>query len=250
MNDGFEYLHRLGAQKVFENTHIAKKYVQYILDKDYSKLSKVQLLGFLSILQREYSIDLSAVKEEYLAQNNTDEIYTLEETPVFISPAKNQTKARLIKILASIVLFVIIFFMFSNLVFEEKKIPIEINNTEIDIAKVNIEKNSTNKKNSTTLDQDEQNVYKLNIIPKAKVWIGIVDLDTYKQKQIVTSKKLELDPKKSYLLVFGHSYVDIEYSDEIKKFKNHTKLRLLYEDSTIKVLSKAEFKSLNRGRNW
>ena len=73
MSEGFEKLKKIGAQKIYEKTHIARANVEYILSKSFDKLPKVQFRGFISILERDYGLDLQDVLHEFEQHTAKDE---------------------------------------------------------------------------------------------------------------------------------------------------------------------------------
>ena len=62
MNKDLKKLKIIGAQKIHEDTHIPLSYVQSVIHASFEGLTKIQFLGFISILEREYDIDLSTLK--------------------------------------------------------------------------------------------------------------------------------------------------------------------------------------------
>lgn len=52
VNEGFEKLGTIGAQKINEKTHISKYHVQALLHNNFDDMTKIQFLGFVSILER------------------------------------------------------------------------------------------------------------------------------------------------------------------------------------------------------
>ncbi len=64
MGEGLERLKDIGAQKIYEATHISRKNVETIFTKRYEGMSKVQLFGFLTILEREYKVNLDEIRED------------------------------------------------------------------------------------------------------------------------------------------------------------------------------------------
>lgn len=63
--DDIKVLDELGLQEISRKTHIEVKFLQYMLDKDYDKLFRVNTLGYVKILKREYGLDLSEWVQEY-----------------------------------------------------------------------------------------------------------------------------------------------------------------------------------------
>jgi len=75
-----EILEENSAKAISKKTNISESNIETLLAGDFDKLKKVKTLGFISILEREYKADLSALKEEALAhydQYNADESITI-----------------------------------------------------------------------------------------------------------------------------------------------------------------------------
>lgn len=137
--DGFEKLQELGSKKIASATHIPMGHVESILGKEFSQFSKPQFFGFLSILEREYKVDLSGLKQEFLFARAQEE---MQHDVSFDHP---ETGSRLLenrKILygalaAAAVLVAIL--LLSLIDFSSpKEQKAEINNTAIDQAKRNL----------------------------------------------------------------------------------------------------------------
>ena len=91
MSEALERLQKLGAQKIYEDTHIPIKHVQAILHESFEGFSKVQFLGFISILEKEYSLELQELHEkgaEYFVEKNI----STEGDSLFISQQKRVKK--------------------------------------------------------------------------------------------------------------------------------------------------------------
>ena len=82
------------------------------------------------------------------------------------------------------------------------------------------------------------------------MWLGYVDLATYKKGQKIFSDEFSLDPSKDWILAFGHGRINIEINGIIKKFENPKNIRFSYIDGELKEISLEEFKGLNKGRRW
>ena len=66
MSEDFEKLKKIGVQRIHEATHISRIHAQAILNCSFEDMTKIQLNGFISILQREYSLDLSDLRDKSL----------------------------------------------------------------------------------------------------------------------------------------------------------------------------------------
>lgn len=259
MIDDFDKLRALGAQKIHEATHISRLHVQNVLHGDFDGLTKIQLLGFISIFEREYHIDLDDMKQraiEHFDDPNQSTDISAHETKVFQS-SKKERKFSLLYI--SIAIGIFLAFMFADTGSNEQESTeiIVIDNSAIQSAKSNIfiiheDINETH----IVEEQEEEKIDKIDeivsfkIYPKIKVWVGYVDLSTHKKHQATFKKELVLDPMKDWLLAFGHGHLDIEINGVIKKYVVKTNIRFSYIDGELKEVNLAEFKRLNKGARW
>ena len=71
-----ENLKEIGIKEISRKTHIEPTFLQYIFDKNFEKLSRLNIRGYAKILQREYGVDLSELLAEYdvfMQENTPDE---------------------------------------------------------------------------------------------------------------------------------------------------------------------------------
>ena len=66
----FEDLQALGIEKIHEQTHISRDKLELVMGKAYEKIGRVQFMGYISILEREFGVELNNIKEEYKAFYN------------------------------------------------------------------------------------------------------------------------------------------------------------------------------------
>jgi len=263
---GLDKLQEIGAHKIYEKTHIAKKFVEDILNRKFSSMNKVQFTGFISIIEREYSVDLHELTEAYALEMNTNA--EKSDEPFVVSQQEEghiQTKSKGLYIISGLIVMGLAVFMLKPseeapaplpVVVEVHPVKNELNNTTIEEAKLNL--NSLD--NETAQVEEPQMVEevriepvhtsKFEVIPRSKLWIGIVDLDTFKRTQKLTSSPFELDKDKEWLLVMGHGFVNFEVNGEEKSFKDEKKVWFGYENGVLSKLSRSEFKEKNRGKAW
>ena len=265
-SDGVQKLQEVGAQKIYEDTHIPVDQIQAILHESFEGLEKVQFIGFVSILEREYGVDLSELKQKgivfYNEKKSTD---TITEDGIFIAPKKQKNFTLFYILLALVALIVALYYTveyadknMKNSQFEENITAGSVNKELQKIAAdVNISKKDENKtlQDVNTTQKSAVKVEKavqksLKIIARSKVWMGYIDVETNKKYQKTFTGEFDLDPNKEWLLIFGHGYIDVIVDAEKKEFNLKTTLRLLYKNGTITQLSVDEFKRLNRGHSW
>lgn len=271
MSEELQKLQNLGAQKIYEETHIPLKYVQSILHGSFEGFSKVQFIGFVSILEREYNEDLSVLKSEGISHFVEQE--SAEDTNgIFITPQKKKFNKRLYLILIVVIFIIASLFSFNNISNDSTEEEVVDNQHIEDVQKKIEEMNSSVKSLSDeNVTVDDTNGSDLNesmqkallvepieevvkksftIKSKGNVWYGYIDVKTNKHYQGTFKGEKSLDASKELLLLFGHGYIDMYVNGEIQKFKSRDNIRFLYKNNTLKTISLKEFKKLNRGRKW
>lgn len=76
MDKDIKILEKIGLQEVCRKTHIEVKQLEYMINNQFDKLNKINTLGFVKILSREYKLDLSDWLEgfyDYWADHKAEE---------------------------------------------------------------------------------------------------------------------------------------------------------------------------------
>jgi hypothetical protein len=268
MSEALDRLKNIGAQKIYEETHIPIEHVQAILHESFDGFSKVQFLGFISILEREYNEDLSDLRTRGLG-NFEVELEDEEQESLFVLPQKKKNYT-LIYVALAIFLFLLVGYFsigpasqpqetpaIDNSVIEDAKETLELiennesNRSDINKSAVDVNHSIMETNSTETKTAQEQKVEKsLKFVTKTKIWLGYIDLETNKHHNKIFTGEFSIDPENDWLLVFGHGYVDIVVNDELMEFHSRNKVRFLYKDGEMKAISLKEFKRLNRGLSW
>ena len=274
-SESIERLREIGTQKIYEQTHIPLEYVQELLYGGYEGLSKVQYLGFVSILERDYDLDLEELKVEaikHFDQNITEK----RHKDIFVHPAKKRDLKPFYIFIALIIFLAVAYFsMQQSMFFEQNQSKIDTkiildNNISKTIKEQTLEVNTTTTNDTNDTNKTDENLtintelqnennesnttatipQKFTITARSKVWLGYIDVDTNIKKQKTFKGDFNLDPTKEWLLLFGHGHITISTKDETVKFNLANNLRILYKDGNFKRISVEEFKKLNKGRKW
>jgi hypothetical protein len=287
--DDFEKLQELGSKKIASATHIPVAHVESILNKEFSLFAKAQFFGFLSILEREYKVDLSPLKQEYLFERAQEEMAQESSFEIPETDTKLFDKKKILYGASAVAAALVLILLFTFVDFsapEEAKI--EINNTAIDQAKKNlnlepvhaanvdesikenevesaefgqdvIESNATAIKEEQLQDESAREPLSaieptiplyFRIVPHGKLWLGIIDAETHKRKVKTITEPLDLDGKKEWLIITGYGYLDMECGDTTKKYRENDKLLFLYEGGVCRKIDEDEFKARNKGKLW
>lgn len=92
MDKDIKVLEKIGLHEVCKKTHIEVKQLEHMINADYGKLNKINTLGFVKILSREYKIDFSQWLEgfeAYWKEHKSDE--DIHKEKIFVR-AKNDKK--------------------------------------------------------------------------------------------------------------------------------------------------------------
>lgn len=268
MSENIEKLKDIGVQKIHEATHIARKHVQALLNENFEDMNSIQFLGFISILEREFNLNLNNLKSNGISyfSKQIPEIIEERKVNVFATPKKKRTYT-LLYIIIGVLVFVVFSFLNIQSMKDESSNVIIVDNSAIQSAKNNISADaneSADDTNSSLINEEQETIEpkesiepqeqntnnSFKIISKNKVWLGYIDLDTHKKNQTTFSGEFSLDPSKNWLLAFGHGHISIEINEAVKKFSNPKNVRFSYINTELKEINFTEFKSLNRGSEW
>jgi len=288
MGKELQRLKSLGAQKIHEDTHIALQHVQSVIHESFEGLTKIQFLGFVSILEREYQLDLSTLRTKGM---NYFEEENISNPKVFVVPEKKTNFTALYIVIVLIIFSVAIYKSLdynkanskpidNSLIKDAQKkiltikkekliveVPSDINTTEE--LNTSVEENSTLEANSsvktlqtpkieevtpkkeiTVIKPLPLKILPLIIKPRSKVWIGYINLTDKKKHQAIVKHNLTLDSSKVWLIATGHGNINIVLNGKTKKYSNPKSVRYLYKNGKLKKLTVKEFKKLNNGRLW
>lgn len=252
LSENYAELEKIGAQKIHEQTHIPKIQCEDLVSGYFESMNKIQFTGFVSILEREYSLDLSALKAEGLKSfKGKTEFVDIADSKVFITPKKSKSYT-LYYIIAAILIFLFVFFGLSS---EDEKTEPKIDNKKIEQVASKIAPKPVLEENievEEVVEEEKKELTPIKIIPNVKLWVGYINLNTGRklQKIVPQYEALELDPEGHWLLSLGHGDVSFEFAGELKEFKEAKNIRLLYKDGELKKISYREFLALNKGKEW
>ena len=182
MSSGIEKLKEIGVQKVYEQTHVSKEHIQAIIHDNFEGLNKVQIIGFISILEREYKIDLSETKDSansYFNQLSNENKNENKEIFVAVREKKTNNTALYIIIILFILVVALYFSLKGSIIIDEK-----IDNTLIEDAKEKILKDENNSK-VIVLPQEINSTKKSVTKVKDEKQTNIIVKEQPKEKQVV-----------------------------------------------------------------
>lgn len=150
---------------------------------------------------------------------------------------------------------------------QEQNINQNLNEVEFNIVESNADQSSASKPNTTessttqsnSIESKESNsqelvlnISEITFIPKEPLWIGVIDLQTYKKKQLSTSSRYNIKLDNNKLIRTGHSHFSLTSPNGFSKnyIGGDNKYFLYTNEDGFKEIDKAKFLSLNKGEEW
>ncbi|MCK9374173.1 MAG: hypothetical protein M0P91_13405 [Sulfuricurvum sp.] len=281
----FEELQSLGVESVHEQTHISRDKIELILTKSYGEINKIQFMGFISILEREYGLDLSEIKQEFNSYQQTNGIQQSKQS-IILQPAANTQQKWVVAGLSLIVVLLALGYSLQTKMsnFPQEEV-LQLSSSAIEVLdelkevnttqdlNVTQELNTTGETNATQAidltktkrvsDQNVTNVTQeekpqidrmvkegLEIRPVYKVWFGLIDLDSGEKSQRITKDPITVDPSKNWLIVLGHGRIEIASPSGSETLRESGTVWFSVENGILKRISQEAFKERNGGKNW
>lgn len=259
----FEDLQELGSGKIHERTHISRHKLELLLTKSFGELNRLQVMGFISILEREYLIDLTSLREEYDAFVQVHPEVALPKASVILQAASNTRKKWIIGSgIAIIVLIGMGIFMQGKLANFPEDEMIQLSTAEVEIPEENLtvaaeanrsEMNTTIVEQNTTSKPTHMMSTETNSVmikPIFNVWVGMIDMNTSAKSEKVTKDPIVLEGDKDLLLVFGHGRLEVNTPQGSKTMREKNMVYFAYENGILSPINAAEFKVKNNGNSW
>lgn len=78
----------------------------------------------------------------------------------------------------------------------------------------------------------------------------MIDMATGQRIQNITADPIVIDTTKNWLIFMGHGRLEIESSSGKTELKDKETVRFVYENGSLKPITKDEFIERNGGKNW
>ncbi len=116
--DNIEVLKDIGLKEISDRTHIEVKHISYIVNSEFDKLNRVNTLGFIKIISREFDLDLSQWLEE--AEKYWDEHSVDDDSPQIFIAQKPSVWPKIIY--TFLTLLVLVAILYGAYLFLDKKL--------------------------------------------------------------------------------------------------------------------------------
>ncbi|EDP5175870.1 TPA: hypothetical protein R0995_000731 [Campylobacter jejuni] len=131
----------------------------------------------------------------------------------------------------------------------DKNISIENNISENNTTLLDEEKNTQIQEDTNTLKTDS--LKEAHFKTSTKIWIGLIDLKSFKKTSFVKEKDFNISLDKDQLILTGAAALTMfDQENKEQKFPVGISKRFLIKDGKITSISAAEFVKLNKGKEW
>ncbi|RDU72084.1 hypothetical protein [Helicobacter brantae] len=265
--NALEKLKSIGAEKIREATRLDIGKIEDILEKRFEKIAPIRAKGFIKMLEKEFSLDLSIWLMEYNEFHNQRGEKKTE--------IKGEQKGGNALFWAACVGLVLcggglLYWIYSQapstshsssmptqqpqeLVVQEEVIEVLPSQEVLEEAPKVLEaptKELSEYGESVfpNIAYNEENI--LFITSDTPLWVGIVNLDT-KKRVSKTKKEFEIPLDKQLLLSIARGGFSASLDDEEKVFSGYKPIYLIHtKEGGLKQISKEEFILLNGGVEW
>ncbi len=256
-----DYLIKQGYKKLSAKTFISDVDLEQFLNKDFSNINKTRALGFIQILEREYNVDLSELRSDYLTYESShrpEEPETLfTETPI---ANDKEWQKYLPFIAAALVIFGLAFYLFRPSI-ESVQTPepqikqLEENKSVINEAQKNIEKLETNKTIVTVIEKNLTQENNISTLSKTStnddLDLDKIVLQMMKERNISSQdSNLTLDINKSIKTVKEPIVNEVQKKPAPVVIKDVATGSTVKEESKKKMLTKRELYIKPKQKAW
>lgn len=284
-----ETLKQIGVPDLSMRTHISPDNMHRLLEGDFDAFSAIQFNGFVTIIEREFDVDLTEWRQQFAASGPAPQepLAAFDEDP-FANAAKSKRRQRLTvaALVASLLVVIVVTYLVLGTGGKTEKF--EVNNTAIDQARATMAAMNTTEAPSTRDEADaiqEAHQAEAGVLLAAEpnatvteangtdaavavpveysafedvilrptstsIWVGVIDAKTHKRSVYTTEEPVRLDGTKAWLIVTGHGYFSLDCGGKEQKFEQSERVLLSYEGGVCRTLDETEFRARNKGRVW
>ncbi|MEJ2489233.1 MAG: hypothetical protein P8Y50_05470 [Sulfurovaceae bacterium] len=267
------------TESISKKTNISVDNLKRLFERDFSAFKKVQALGFISILERDYGLDLSALKQECKDYFIDDE----EDVTISVYQAKPKPKGRwLFFVLLLFLLGAVASLMIYDYTVQSKKnggqmfltqemvlgeVNASENIPEDMVANGTISKDEFKEVKDESLafgdngsveasDADQENnssatvSSKIILTPKYKLWFGIYDMTSGKSSHQIIKAPFEFALDRNLLIATSRAAFSIGAGDTTTGYKDFKEHYFMIKDGKFSEIKKEEFRALNGPKKW
>lgn len=265
MSETLKKLQEIGIDEIHAKTHISIHSLKAILEERFADISHIQYIGFLTLIEAEMHLSMDELRDSYQTyREDTGQIDDSRELFITTPTESKNHKPLIISIIAVLLIILFVSTFSSNKAESEESIEAQVQNSAIEDATKHLSSKTLDPSQETRLetvptfnasqaqaDERESNsTHPFALYPKESLWIGVINIDTDKQRDTITSAPYVLDENANLLISLGHGMVKIVLNGDTQNLSDAGRVRFIYKNGELSRISLAKFKELNKGKSW
>ena len=248
-----EILDKHTLEEIAKQTKIDKKSLENLFDLKFADIRKAKAMGFVSILEREYQVDLSKLKSEVLSFYKEHQA----KESVVVGIPREMPKRKNPKMVLSVVAIFIVFtsiFLFTQIdknTFKNVAIFVDTQTIKEYLFEDANETDKTLKPTPESVEAEVDYNKFVEIIPLDRLWVGIIELGSLRRDYFVIDEAYGLDiSTKSWLLATSALNFSIKNSKGKRVFTDEEEHYFKIDKKSIQLLTQKEYLSQGGWDEW
>ncbi|MBN2767672.1 MAG: hypothetical protein JXQ68_01095 [Campylobacterales bacterium] len=264
-------------ESISKKTNISVDNLKRLVEHDFSDLKKVQALGFLSILERDYKVDVEALKQEcreFFGDHKEEEL----SIPLYQVKEKSKSKWWFFVFLFLSLSAILLIIAYDYVKLNGKNGSQMFLTQEMVLGEANASKNipedmvasGTISQNELKETKDEDLVFADNtaqdiaddvnssttvelhaaIIPKYKLWFGIYDLKSGKSSHRIIKDAFKFNAAHDLLIATSTAGFSTDVNGEITNYEDFKEHYFMLKGGKFSEIKREEFLELNGPKKW
>jgi len=263
-----EILEENSTQAISKKTMISEDNIELLLAEDFSSLTKIKTMGFISIFERDYDADLGQLKKAALSYYDSHADLEESSNIVLSQVEEGKKRSKLFPLLILGLLAYASWYFFTQ--FDKKTLskllPFIDDSTETTVKQVKKEFIPHSESVSSTAQSQKSIVEtsandartqtlvssrKIALLPEKKLWFGLVDMENNQREHFSITKKYEIDvTKKSWLLVTSPAGFTLINHNETQEYNDARAHYFKVSKVGVESLTRDEYVAQGGYKRW
>lgn len=272
MDEIINKIKEVGINEISKKTFLNSKFLEAIVNKDFSAFTENQAKKCAHILKRDYGLDMQAWYDEFSAYMKSNNIASSPEVGTNLIEGDEVKSFKLIYFIIALLLLLGLGYFLINKISKSDVYdnpPLYSQNQDHqeeslaqDIFENHEEASEEAKDNALSLKEEENSGILENKVENkeeekkissakievSKVWLSEYDLDSKKRSENIYSGEYNIKLDKNYVFMTGHGNFTLNIDGEKTKISKAGNVAFLVKDGKVEQISLDEYKRLTKSK--
>ena len=272
-------LEESSVEGISKKTNVPVDILKKLVEHDFSTLKKAQALGFLSILERDYNLDLGDLKrecKEFFGERQEEDL----SIPIYQVKPKGKKRWWFLGVLLLLLIGVLSMMVYDYIMLNGKKQNQIFLTQEMVLKDANVSKNipedmvanGTISKDELKEIEDEDLVFDeedqtgasnavddnsstigtppIIVTPKYKLWFGVYDMMEGTSSHQIIKEAYEFDATHDLLIATSKAFFSIEIDKKSKSYEDSKEHYFMIKEGKFGEIERAQFIELGGPKKW